>query len=249
MPKRFRSSRKSYGSKRRKVGSRKGGRFIKTRRSKKRMARPSYTRIKGVSAQDGLKVKLVYSQLVSFTSTSGAVQEQTYRGNSIFDPDTGTASAQPYYMDQYSLLYQNYVVSGSSILVEFWNQTIDSDVNQRNLVGEMTVIPTTDLTGFTGANQTLAQEQKYATTRRTQITVRPIPIKKYMSTAKIMGLSPAVIQADSNFRAAVTANPASPWFWKVCYNTMDGANTSSVICRVRIVYYVKFFNRQVPALS
>lgn len=215
------------------------------------MGRPSYTRIKGLSANDGLKVKLVYSQLVVFTSTSGAVQQQTYRGNSLFDPDVGAAAGQPYYMDQYSLLYQGYIVSGSSIRVETWHQppADASGAASVNLVGEMTVVPTTDLTGFTGSNQTLVQEQKYATTVRGQVNVRPKPIRKYMSTAKVVGLSPTTIQGDPNFRAAVTGNPTSQWYWQVCYNSMDATNTTSVICRVRITYYVKFFNRQVPALS
>lgn len=248
MPKRRRTTgKRSYGSKRRKTGARRRFSF-KTRRYKKRMGRPSYTRIKGLSANDGLKVKLVYSQLVVFTSTAGAVQQQTYRGNSLFDPDVGAAAGQPYYMDQYSLLYQGYIVSGSSIRVEFWNQP-DATVAAASLVGEMTVVPTTDLTGFTGANQTLMQEQKYASTTRGQLFVRPRVIKKYMSTAKVVGLSPTTIQGDPNFRAAVTGNPTSQWYWQVGYNSMDATNTTSVIARVRIVYYVKFFNRQVPALS
>lgn len=113
----------------------------------------------------------------------------------------------------------------------------------------MTLIPSLDFAGFAGTNQTLVQEQKYATTRRSQLNVRTIPIKKYMSTAKIFGVPPSTVSTNTNFWAAVGADPNNQFAWIVAYNSMDGSSTSVVFARVRIVYYVTFFNRQVPALS
>jgi len=246
MPKRRRSYGKSYGSKRRKVGSRKVYRRKSTR--KRRLGRPSKTKVPGFGGiADSLSVKLRYSSIHIVTSTAGAIKDTQYRGNSIFDPEVGVGGDQPYWFDQYAAFYNYYRVAGSSIKVTAWNQ--DSNSSNIPLVGELTVVPSLMTSDFSAANHQQMTDQPYATQKQFQARTNTCKIKKYMSTNKIFGYGKYADKGDPQFRAAIGADPSAQWRWHVCFNTMDQANNLTVVLKIEVVYYVTFYERAVQASS
>lgn len=57
-----------------------------------------------------VKLGMKYSDTFSTTLVAGAVNDQVYRANSIFDPDRTNTGHQPLEFDQYMLLYNRYHV-------------------------------------------------------------------------------------------------------------------------------------------
>lgn len=236
---------RKYGAKtRRKVG--RSSTFAKrknTRRPRRKaMARPSRSIIRQPSGTaDSLYVKLRYTQTDSFTTTGGISVYNVYHGNSIYDPNYTGGGTQPYFFDQWATLYGKYTVVGSSIRSRMFNNGAVA------MPLEVTVVPSTDGTGY--GSQLLISEQPYATNKQGQVsTVAPI-IKKYMSTAKILGIHRSQVYDDPACSAAVTTDPATPWFWHVFASPMDNSTTMTILVRTTLTYYVRFFRRTRPGVS
>ncbi len=61
-----------------------------------------------------VRVRLHFNDYFILTSAAG-IGAYTYSGNSVYSPDTLVGTAQPYYFDRYSALYQRYCVLSSTI--------------------------------------------------------------------------------------------------------------------------------------
>jgi len=70
-----------------------------------------------------LKVKHVYSDIISLTSTTGARATQLYIANGLYDPDYTNAGHQPFLFDQLTPLYNHYTVIASKITVKASNNS------------------------------------------------------------------------------------------------------------------------------
>jgi len=247
MPKRRRyGSRKSYGSKRRKVSSRK----YSTKRSgyrKKRMGRAQISKVRFTGVADALTVKLKYQSTVILTSTFGAVADVVYRGNSLFDPAVSISTLQPYWFDQYASLYNYYKVLGSAIHVQAFNQGV-SGSGGTELVGEVSLIPNLTPAAFSPTSHDIVNGQAYLKQRMLQQGSKNALMKSYMSSAKIYGRT-KYASRDSHSQTAISTDPAWPWFWHICYNTLDRSNTSDIIVKLDIIYYVRFSERAIQAVS
>ena len=65
--------------------------------------------------------KLKYVDTYILTSTTGSIARQDFRANSVYDCDSTGAGHQPMYRDTYASVYDQYVVIGSKITVEYCN--------------------------------------------------------------------------------------------------------------------------------
>jgi len=97
---------------------------------------------------------LRYSQTFNLTSTSGILAHQKFKANGLHDPDYSTTGHQPFGFDQYKLLYNHYIVSGSRIKVHL----VNSSNNYGNICGiyldDDTSSPAfTDSSGFIESNR------------------------------------------------------------------------------------------------
>lgn len=251
MPKRRRTTgRRSYGSKRRKTGTRKYGSYRRRNTRKKRMGRPKTVRAP-MSLADSTMVKLRYEHVYIANSAAGDYTEVVFRGNSLFDPSTGASSVQPYWYDQWAEFYHTYLVRGSSIRVQAWNQLDPPNNPLAPIVGELTVFPIAANVSFSGTAFDTVNGQAYRKQRTFQQTggLGKGAIKHYMTTAKIFGYSPQAVTSEQSFKADIAANPNLEWFWHVGYNSMDRVNQSTVIVRVDMTFYVQFMGRQIPLPS
>jgi len=68
---------------------------------------------------DRFKTKIRYCDVITFSDTAGTTQSNTFRLNSIYDPDLSGVGHQPMYHDQLALVYGRYRVTGSKITIKF----------------------------------------------------------------------------------------------------------------------------------
>lgn len=193
---------------------------------------------------DRLFVKLKYYDNLTFVSVAPAITSQVYRANSLFDPDFTNVGHQPYGFDQWSALYTNYLVRGSSIKVE-----VQCSVNAPGYPAIWNVLPTATTTTF--STQGLTEEQPYNRIR----TIGGMNqggrniIRHYMSTKKFIGSNGQFANGNPNYRAAITTNPADQWFWQINMTAADLITNINQVCTVQITYYVEFYGRARPSQS
>lgn len=198
---------------------------------------------------DHLFVKLVFSETLSYTSSSGAVTENIFRGNSLFDPDLTGTGTQPYFFDQWSTMYQNYRVHGSSLRADFSITPFASGAPAAcNISGY--IVPNNRATAFGASDQLIIMQQPYVKYRAMTPYTRPLMHKKYISTDKVYGLVKGTTSKEDNLQALTSANPTDQWYWHVGLWTTDQATSSNAVTvNVRIIYYCEFFRRTVPSAS
>lgn len=197
---------------------------------------------------DRLFVKLTYSCVISYSSVSGAVVYQQFRGNGAFDPDVTGVGGQPYLFDQWSALYNYYRIRGSSLKSELQIPPPASG----SFAGCVTALQwPTNLANTPSATHELNREQPYTKLRNYKAYGdHNLPIKQYMSTSKILGLRKVVPSIDNTYTSAVGSNPNQQWYWNYILYTSDLATTSFTIpVTHRLVYYIEFYDRARPALS
>jgi len=191
---------------------------------------------------DRLYVRLTYREQLNWTTASGALADNVYRGNSCFDPDLTGAGGQPLGFDQWANFYYSYTVLGSRI-------EVTSQVNSGGCATQRHGVTPDNLSNVYGAaEQERAEEQPYTK------AVTPLMgaggtscagssvIKAYMSTAKMIGVVRPAVQIEDGYGALVSANPSNTWFWHV-WNYVPTGETQSLVQNVRITYYVVFETR------
>lgn len=64
--------------------------------------------------------------------------------------------------------------------------------------------------------------------------------KRWMTTKKIFGRSDAL---DTTYEAIYTSLPSQQWYWFIRFNAADGITVQTGVYRVKLVYYIEFFER------
>jgi len=197
---------------------------------------------------DRYYVKLVYREQLNWTTASGNLGDNVYRGNSIFDPDLTGTGGQPMGTDQWANFYSFYTVLGSKIEVTS-QQNGGSCATQRH-----GVTPTTTSVVFATGDQERAEELPYTRVVSPQpggnsnATTGKSVLRSYMSSAKIQGAVLAAPQIEDGYTALFTANPVIPWFWHV-WNYVPGGETQSLYQNVVLTFYVVFSGRTTMVVS
>ncbi len=241
MPK-YATRKKSYSSRRargRRTGRRTYGR-MGTRRKLSNKNRPSVSIQRGKLSSDTQFLKLTYSQNITYVTGAGTASNNVWRGNSIFDPDLTGVGHQPRGRDQWVLLYDRYAVYGSSITALFSTDSLRPiSVNVLSRAGVF-VTPNTVIS---------RDETKYNTTRILQSQGNGrVRISRYMSTAKIFGVPPAMIMT-SQFATGMLSDTVRQWFWNVSVQDMDEVTVNTVNVFVTITYYCRLWERIIPGES
>nr|QTE03423.1 MAG: capsid protein [Phoenicurus auroreus CRESS-DNA-virus sp.] len=186
---------------------------------------------------------LRYRSNLTITSTSGAVNYNVYRANSVFDPDQSNIGHQPMFFDNYANIYNNYRVLGSKITVTFTPLQDFSDTANN-------VISTRGpwLIGINGTNATTSYSATPETRMEANDSICAL-LNSRQGADGVMTLTDTFnsettlgrpVQDDVN-SAAVTGNPSQQWYWQPWVADYSGG-TSSVVITVDIEYSVEFFN-------
>lgn len=193
---------------------------------------------------DRLFVKLRYREQLSFAQAIGALSENVYRGNSIFDPDQSGAGGQPFLFDQWANFYSTYRVLASSIKAYSFN-------NGQTYNNMVVIAPSPQATTFGTTGQELIEELPYSKRRVARMGSNDAGqsyITHYMTTSKILGKKKSVVQNEDNLASDTSTNPVDQWYWHLA-NWVPGGTGQSLIQDVILTYYVVFETRARGALS
>ncbi|AXQ66120.1 MAG: putative capsid protein [Circoviridae sp.] len=227
--------------------------------AKKRMRKSNYA-ISGVSGRitklnpgrgifgfpDELVTTLRYADVITLTSTVGAVATNAFRMNSLFDPDSTGTGHQPYYFDQLAALYNSYTVIKSNLKVQFSliaNAIATAQPSGPCIVGiatddDATLVATAStLLEIPGSKSTFLNNALGGNNVKT-LQVDYLPERD-------LGLS----NEDDTTGAAVGSNPSQVWYG-VPYITETGlASPTSVNIKVDMTFLVRFRKLKNPAGS
>lgn len=166
-----------------------------------------------------------YCTSVALVASAGASAIHVFSANSIFDPDVTGVGHQPMYRDQYAALYENYVVLGSKISVEFVNHNTGSgaivSVSGDN---DTTIVSAVD----TRTEQSNAISAAMAPATKTTLFMTYSPEKHLGTTDSDNGIT------------AVGSSPSNQWYYGVASCHIDSTSSLTTYARVTIEYTVKF---------
>jgi len=186
-------------------------------------------------------VRLKYTMITVLTSitTTGAFS-YVFRGNSVFDPDfTGTGS-QPANYDDFSAVYNQYRVWGSSIKVHVLTTTSGTEPVLWILGPRHNSTAVTYATAMDFAAQPYVKSSLQSIYRT---GAKDAVFSASMTTAKFQGLSSTEFQGRDDLTALVSTNPAEQWYWQINATNVDVTVTSEVAIMVELTYDVEFFDR------
>jgi hypothetical protein len=185
-------------------------------------------------------VKLKCNLILAITDPD-SFTDVVVSGNSVFDPFFSHSSVQPPGFDQFSALYNSYVVTGSKITMQPMVQGTQTAV----VASYRGVVCTRDTSTAYSAGTDMS-EQAYA--RKQDYSFPGDSGKKLslrMSTAKVLGLRDVYqpVQGDLQCVAVVTANPTAEWFWHFSMQTLTVGTNVAVAIDTLLEYEVEFFER------
>lgn len=210
-------------------------RYAKRPRRKRKKRRsynaPAVSVVRNVFGMpDLLSTRLRLNQRFTLTGTSGVVDTDVWRGNSLYDPyNPAAASPQPQFFDQLSAIYNRYRVVGSSVKVTF--------VNDDDVAIEAVVYPSISATPVTliedARSQSRARSGIVGGKGSNQFKI----LKTYSSTAQTRGVSQTAVKTDDDYTAAINTNPTRTWYWVVFGQAMDQASTWTLDCNIEMIFY------------
>lgn len=184
---------------------------------------------------------------LSWTQASGALGDNIYRGNSLFDPDLTGTGGQPNGFDQWAAFYASYTVLGSKCEVT----TIVNGGTGGPNTNRFGITPTNFSSAFGVSSQEQVEEQPYTVSKEAimgAVGIGQAKAQQYMSTAKIMGVVRPYVQISDSASALVSANPTNQWYWHV-WNYTPSGDTQSLFQIVKLTYYAVFETRNQLAIS
>lgn len=197
MPKRKRTRGKKKYTKRRKT-------FLRHKRGGKNRATRGVKAVTraGYALADKTVVKLKLGFIAQFTNTGGALQVALFCPNSLFDPMQSTGSLQPYLFDQYSFMYNYYLVHGCSVSIRaFMGATGVTSTSVREF----------GLCWSNSSSSLLIQnyrDQVFGKHTMFAVNTKPPMLKSYMPMNRLYGQSREQYVTNTNLQGAVGADPA-----------------------------------------
>lgn len=182
--------------------------------------------------------KLKYSDQFELAATAGQIVTQTYRLNSLYDPDLTGTGAQPRYYDQLfssTAPYGAYCVLGAKVKVKFVNDnTSPASAGWVAIRARSSNTPAITGTDYSALSE--MQNTKY--TIINSAYAKPfMQLQGFYNTASIIGVKD--IEDDEDANAEYNANPVDQALVDVHYAPIDLATTTSIYCIMDITYIVK----------
>ncbi len=198
-------------------------------------SRPTYSIVRGRNFSDKQFVRLRYSDTLLLTSTGG-LSGFTYRGNSMFDPQFTVGGHQPHGFDQWSTMYDKYLVYGLGCSIVFtaialsqatcytqWSDVSTLTANINNLK-ERSFVKRAFTSSANGGNSISR-------------------IKDYMSIKKVLGLT-TLNESNRDYTALISADPVDQCFLNIFIHSTDLSTTSEVAVSVDLTYYAVMYDRK-----
>lgn len=204
--------------------------------------KPNQSRIvfKGVGFPRSFMTKLVYNQLLDFSGTTD-FQNYVFRANSVYDPDYSGAGNQPMWFDEFAQLYHRYTVYASKIEATFINQ---ASTTGNAPFAHVCVTPKDISTVALDIEDELEYNRaKSSILSRGDGSQGLTTIRHYVNINNILGKS-KYEKSDDVVSSVVGSNPSRQVYWHVMGQSMSAGNKFDAYCKVKITYYVKFYQLQ-----
>lgn len=186
------------------------------------------------------RCKYAFGLKLTTSSTLDTVgTEQLFRLTSIYDPyatATGANNRTVVGHSTFRTIYNNYIVNGAKVEIEFSNPEVDglvglASLNQTKALQAYTVRECNEqhLVYTTVLNNTGSQKKK---------------MSFYVRPWSLIGLSKMEwIANKEDHSAGIDNDPVQPIYLRVGVANENAAVARTMHCSVRIIYYVTFFNR------
>ncbi len=179
-----------------------------------------------------------YNAVLEPATTTGGLYTYIFRGNSLYDPDYTGSGSQPSFFDNWTGLYNSYVVLSSKIIVECMTSGGQADFVLNVVSPSYSTSAATD--AFSAASN------RYAVSTSTIIFGNAVKktISNAMSTCQMFGVRPEAILIDDLYSGTGSTNPATAqtWYWHVNCQSETGTTTLTGALRIMIEYDCKFFD-------
>lgn len=182
--------------------------------------------------------QLRYSQVFPIAYSTGAWGHQSFRLNSLFDPDYSGVGHQPRGFDELTYIYQQYMVTGCKVKLKFW-QTSSNDTYVGFTTRKDNTVPTIfeDWT-----------EGRYGSSKVIKADDNRVHFKTfYLSMRNFFGKRPQLI--DEEARAEYTSNPTEMCNFVIGVNDIGLIASGSIRCEIELVYDAVFTKRKYLASS
>lgn len=176
------------------------------------------------------RCQLRYCTQKVITCNENSIGWADFRANSLFDPDYGVGGGQPMGFDQWTALYDQYVVTGSKITayISYEHQEIN---NPPMCVGiylaDDAVIPYTNWQG-------LVEARKGSYRHMTAQQYRPVKVQSKFSCRKFFNIKDPVDAMD-RVGAKSDADPSETAIFIIWGSTTGNTGTDAVILNVNII--------------
>lgn len=189
-------------------------------------------------------VQLMYHETQTYTHTSGAMGNQVYRANSVYDPRYAVGGHQPTGFDELAALYQRYLVTAASLKVEASCLTAGGS----NIPLTVAIVPCLEVNTLTDIDTAVEQPLAKSITYSGSASDTSTYISKtcYLNVRKLFGVRTL---DDVDYSAAVTTDPNQACFFDCYMRPANQASTSISAVTFTIKYWVKFYKRQVTNSS
>lgn len=185
---------------------------------------------------------LTYSERFTLNQLVGGTPGvQTFRANSLYDPNLTGVGHQPRYFDTLcgadgtAAPYSHYRVHACKIKLTVWAFT---DVSS---YGTMVAIIPRESTASTVDSFEEMSERAYSRTRAlgTQYAKTPITMKHFVKNKVLLGHKD--LQDVDECAATYNNNPSEQVYIDVAACNIDPNNVITVNCSIQLVYFVQFF--------
>lgn len=175
-------------------------------------------------------VKLEYTD--TYIYAAAPTQNRVYAYNDLFDPNVSGVGVQPVGFDQWCAFYGRYEVLSCRVVSELYNAAA------ANLT-IMCVYPTLSTTAVTSTADAAGQPD--VVTLRTSGTsgVPFASATRLYTSARLIGRNTYSL----NFTGAAGASPANRLYLQYMFASLDGATNLNIVLRVRMVFFVRFYER------
>jgi len=186
---------------------------------------------------NSMTTTLNYQELMVPNSTSGSINNNQFRCNSIFDPNYTSAGHQPLFRDEFQNIYNHYQIVSSYITVTYSNKS--------TLYGGLVGLNIDDDATMSTTRETLCEQNNAKFTYLTPLggSKSTCKLTKKWSAKKIIGRS-----MSDDLRGSSTTNPLEESYfnaWVACYE----AQTTTFDVLVSIKFNVRFTELKTPTQS
>jgi len=184
-----------------------------------------------------------YVDAYSIGGSAGSAGGNIMRLNSAYDPDYTGLGHQPMYYDNFTPIYNKYVVMSSTIKVDF--SPLNDDTESTTAGPWAVGLTPSSTTSFSNVPSTLSEQNGSVTTligRDKGTSVRSLSLD--YNPMRDLGTS----TSDDTLSANNGGNPSRPWH---CYVWAADLNNTNGLVRayVTVTYRVKFFDQAIAPPS